>query len=450
MRLVPGMRGSVRAAGLHAVRSLVLLVLLVIAAVPASAQSSYDNIEKGRSRTMLSSIRDEIRKNYYDPTFRGIDIDAHFKQAAEKLERATSFGQAWAVIAQALLDFNDSHTYFVPPSRAVSVDYGWRLQMIGDGCYVTEVRKGSDADAKGVKAGDRVLSVQGFKPSRADLWKITYYFYTLNPVPSIKMTLQQPGGEPRQVELASRFREKKRLVDFTGADGGFDVLDAIRGLDDAVLEQRVVRQGDIAIWKMPHFELEEEEFNTVFDKLKGATALVLDLRGNGGGYVDTLEQLAGRFFEDQTKIADVRGRKVEKPIVAKKRRGAPFTGRLVVLIDSRSASASELFARIVQLQQRGAVIGDRSSGGVMRGRYFAGELGAERIVPYGASITDADLFMPDGKSLERVGVVPDELRLPTPQDLAAGLDPVLARGVELAGGTLDAKAAGAMFKREWK
>jgi len=58
--------------------------------------------------------------------------------------------------------------------------------------------------------------------------------------------------------------------------------------------------------------------------------------------------------------------------------------------------------------------------------------------------------MKDGKSLEHVGVVPDELLLPTAADLAAGRDPVLARAITLLGGSLDAAAAGKLFPVEWK
>ena len=58
--------------------------------------------------------------------------------------------------------------------------------------------------------------------------------------------------------------------------------------------------------------------------------------------------------------------------------------------------------------------------------------------------------MPDGRSLEGAGVVPDELMLPTGVDLAAGRDPVLARAAALAGIELDARAAGGLFPFEWK
>ena len=78
------------------------------------------------------------------------------------------------------------------------------------------------------------------------------------------------------------------------------------------------------------------------------------------------------------------------------------------------------------------------------------ELGQETVIYYGASITDADIIMSDGKSLERVGVTPDELRLPKPSDLAAKRDPVLAYAASLGGVTISAEQAGALFPIEWR
>jgi C-terminal processing protease CtpA/Prc len=69
---------------------------------------------------------------------------------------------------------------------------------------------------------------------------------------------------------------------------------------------------------------------------------------------------------------------------------------------------------------------------------------------YGIFVTEADVIMPDGKSLEHVGVTPDELLLPTAQELNANLDPVLARAAELVGIKLDAKQAGKLFPIVWK
>jgi C-terminal processing protease CtpA/Prc len=122
----------------------------------------------------------------------------------------------------------------------------------------------------------------------------------------------------------------------------------------------------------------------------------------------------------------------------------------VILVDSGSGSSSELLARVIQLEKRGTVIGDRSAGAVMRARYSSRTVGVDTVAFYGFSVTDADLVMADGKSLEHVGVQPDELIIPSPSDLQAGRDPVLARAAELIGLKVDATKAGMIFPVEWR
>jgi C-terminal processing protease CtpA/Prc len=85
----------------------------------------------------------------------------------------------------------------------------------------------------------------------------------------------------------------------------------------------------------------------------------------------------------------------------------------------------------------------------MEARYYSESMGAETKMFFGVQVTSANLIMSDGKSLEKTGVTPDELLVPTAADLAAGRDPVLAHAVELAGGKLDAEAAGKLFPFEW-
>jgi C-terminal processing protease CtpA/Prc len=137
-------------------------------------------------------------------------------------------------------------------------------------------------------------------------------------------------------------------------------------------------------------------------------------------------------------------------VLAKTRGADNFKGELVVLVDSRSASAAEVVARIVQMEKRGTIIGDRSSGAVMRSRNHGHKHGQEIVLYYGASITESDLVMTDGKSLEGVGVVPDKLMLPTAADLAAKRDPVLAHAASLVGLEISAEKAGTLFPLEWK
>ena len=86
----------------------------------------------------------------------------------------------------------------------------------------------------------------------------------------------------------------------------------------------------------------------------------------------------------------------------------------------------------------------------MQSRQHGHEVGLETVSLYGASITNADVIMKDGKSLEHVGVTPDKLLLPAGVDLAANRDPVLSHAAELVGLKLDPDVAGKLFPIEWR
>ena len=428
-------------------RALSLLVcgLALPAAAPAGAQSLSD-FDKQRGQMMLEHVRSEIKKNYYDPNFHGVDLDATFKAAGEKIRQAVSNEQVMGIIAQAVLNLDDSHTIFVPPQRKVNVDYGFEMQMFGDSCYVTEVKKGSDAEAKGLKVGDTVLLVDQFQPARENFWKLHYLYYLLRPQPGMRLGVQSPGGEPRQLDVLAKVKERKRL-DLTKYT---DFLDIVRESENA--ERDRVRGhrfheagGDLLIWKMPAFNLEPDEVDSMMNKAAKSKALILDLRGNGGGYEITLLRLIGNVLDRDVQVGEIQRRKELKPFAAKTRGGGVYAGKLIVLVDSRSASSSEVFARVVQMHRRGTVIGDRTAGAVMRARYFQKEVGLDVVTFFGVNVTDADLKMSDGKSLERTGVVPDEIRVPAGADLAAGRDPVLAYAASLAGVKMDPERAAAIF-----
>ena len=124
-----------------------------------------------------------------------------------------------------------------------------------------------------------------------------------------------------------------------------------------------------------------------------------------------------------------------------------FTGTLVVLVDSASASSAEVLARVIQLEKRGAIVGDRTAGAVMLSQQLSFSAGNElRFILYGASITVADLLMKDGQSLEGKGVTPDEVVLPTDEDIREGRDPAMSRAAKLAGLELSPKAAWSHFQ----
>ena len=203
------------------------------------------------------------------------------------------------------------------------------------------------------------------------------------------------------------------------------------------------------ILKFPRFFFDQGEVDEWMSKARRHKGLIVDLRGNPGGAVDTLKYVISDLFEGDVKIADRVGRKESKPEVAKSRGRNVFSGKLIVLVDSKSASAAELFARVVQLEKRGVVMGDRSAGAVMEAMDYSHQLGTDFAVLFGASITQWDLIMSDGKSLEHTGVTPDELLLPTAADLANGRDPVLAHAAAGLGVKITPEEAGRMFPYEW-
>ena len=421
-------------------------LLLCCGLASATVGQSLSSYDREAGRQMLQMVRLDIEKHYYDPSFHGIDLQERFGQADERIKNAKSNGEIFGVIAQALLDFDDSHLFFIPPSRVAKVEYGWQMQAIGDKCYVIAVKPGSDAEAKGLKRGDLILSIDGFTPTREVLWKIQYYYYNLRPKPGMRLVVQGPEGAPRQLDVLAKITPGKKQTSFSDLNLELDAE------DEAHLNRdRFFEKDNVIIWKMPGFDIyDERELANIMDRVKKHQALILDLRGNGGGLVVMLKRLVGYFFEQDIKVSDLKYRKEVKTDMAESKGNSGFKGRLIVLIDNRSASASEIFSRVVQLEKRGVVVGDRSAGAVMQSIRYGHEVGLGVMSFYGASVTNADVIMKDGKSLEHVGVTPDELLLPTAADLAANRDPVLARAAELAGLKLDPDAAGKLFPIEWR
>jgi C-terminal processing protease CtpA/Prc len=429
-------------------RWLVLLGGLPLAAplAPANGQEP-SRILRERARTMLHQLRRDLESHYYDSTYRGVDLDATFAEAETRVGNAGSVDELMAVIAQTSLQLGDSHTYFVPPLRTVVVDYGWEMRMIGDTCVVTEVRARSDAEKQGLRPGDMVVSVNGYRPTRENLWQLAYVFHALRPQPGLRVVARTAGADPRQLDLAARVRQRRRVLDLTAKDGGRDIWDL---LDEARSEAAKLRSkhaeldSGTLVWRLEEFSENLEDARALVRRARERTTLVLDLRGNPGGAEETLLWLLGHLYEGEVPVATIVSRADTDTLVARGRGGEAFGGRVVVLVDSKSGSASEIFARTMQLTRRGIVIGDRTSGSVMRSRHHPHRSGAETVVTYGVSVTIADVVMPDGGRLEGRGVVPDEVVLPTTADIAAGRDPVLARALKLAGVAISPGAAGSL------
>lgn len=424
------------------------LCFVMALALPAFSQDSVLNdVQRGRVVNILHETVNTVRSNYYDPKLRGIDLDSRMKTAEQKIGQATSYGAAFALVAWTLDVLEDSHTLFRPPPRPFRVDNGWMVRSIGDHCLITAVRPGSDAAAQGLKLGDELLGWNGIRVTPQLLSKLGYAFNTLAPHSSHDLVVASPGVQPRHVTVKTDSIRLPRVIENYN-----DYMSIVRKseLDEQASLLRWVEFGDdVYVYRLPGFFLTDGQINDLFDKARKHKTLILDLRDNPGGSEEVLTNMLGHVFDHEVKVADRIARKDRKPVVAKPR-GHAFTGKLIVLVNSGSASASELFARVIQLEKRGIVLGDRSAGKVMEAEILPRREGSDTVMFYAVEVTIADLIMADGKSLEHNPVVPEELILPTAGDLSSGRDPVLARAANLAGVNLTPDKAGTLFPYIWR
>jgi carboxyl-terminal processing protease len=429
------------------VSALVCAIALVATSGQQAQQQELSPYDRNMLQAMLHDVSETVLKNYYDKTMKGIDWEANYKEHEDRIKKAPSLGDGFRVIAGMLEPLNDSHTFLLPPARSYKADIGFRMQIIGDRAYVERVRPGTDAEAK-LHPGDQILKFNGFDVNRSDLEKIEFTMSQLFPANVVKLQIQSPEGGKRELVVNPKIVPGVQQVDLTKDSG---IWKYVRDLQrDEDVTSRYVEVQDVAIVQFTEFFGSDEEIDRIWGMAKKHKTLILDLRGNPGGSVTVLERMVGNAIGHDVKIADRKMRKEGKPQESRGRADKAYDGKIIVLIDSRSASAAELFARVMQLEGRGTVVGDRSAGAVMESKHFPLSQGIDTKIIYACSVTDADLIMKDGKSLEGNGVVPDVIALPSGKDLAEGKDPAMAKASELAGVVMDPASAGKLFPFKWR
>ena len=435
---------------LHGYRLARICVCVAAMAATLAAQDKFDSMQRARLHDQLRQGYEDISKNYYDPTFHGVDLQARYKKFDALLDTVSANDQGMGQIAEFVHGLDDSHTFYLPPARVYKVSHDFEMKIVGDTCYITHVRPGSDAATK-LHPGDAVLTYNGHPVNRHTLWLLTYMYDFLKVSTSEELGIRAPDGVESVVTVQNKVKAGQHTYDlsYTGYDKNVWELVREGQNQDHLMRSQVVTMNGIAIWKLREFFAGPQELDEIYGKIRGHQTLILDLRGNGGGSVETLKDILGFLFEHDVTVAQRKGRKSFKPEIAKGRGQSAFPGKIFVLVDSQSASAAELLARVMQLEHRGTVLGDQTMGAVMESQHFREAEGADVKIFYGFSVTEADLIMSDGKSLEKVGVTPDQIFLPTASALATGTDPVLAQAMAMAGADISPKQAGALFPWEW-
>lgn len=397
---------------------------------------------RSQSLEILDEMEEILKEYYYDPKFKGIDLKQRISAAKERIKTLEFNWQMYRVLAQVLMDFDDSHTNLLLPPRSDYFQYGVSWQMIGDSCFVTSVKKGSDAEAKGIQSGDQVLQIGKYRPTRNDLWKIEYLLYKLDPVNTMDLKIKKLDGSEAAVTIRAKTMTDKEFRAELKANK--------ENVEKKPYRCEEVNKEVIAC-KLSTFMVEKGDIDKMMRQARDYSKLILDLRGNGGGLVSIEEYLVSHFFDKEILIADVvekkkRERRLSKVLSADRQ----YKGEVAVLIDSDSASAAEMTARVLQLQQRARVYGDRSSGSVMTSiglpfRKIMAMTMQAAIIRVGMSVTVADVIMSDGSRLEKIGVTPDVVLQPTGAAINQKTDPVLAYAAAQMGGELTPEAAGKFF-----
>lgn len=429
--------------------SLPLVVLVALLPLRSAGAQAPTGEQISRAHTMLAQIRDDLKRYYYDSTFGGTDLDRRVREADTKVDQAGTVGEMLGAVAQFLLDFHDSHTFFLPPGRAADVEYGWRWTLVGDDCFVDSIVKGSDAERKGLHLGDQVLTVDGIGLNRQSSWLVNYLYRGLNPRPGMHVQLRHPDGSAYEVDVIAKVTPRERVVDYGDMTTWSFLL--TRDEDQSHARRHFWREfGDTAlVWHFGQFQFEDQGIDDMMGRARGHKTLILDLRNNPGGSIATMVHLLGNFVDHPTRVQIIRHRAKVDTVMAKPVGKTPFHGNVIVLINGNSASCSEMTTRFLQLEGLATVVGDRSAGAVRESFQMGHDVGFTKYISYGVSVTVDDVIMGDENHLENVGVTPEWIILPTGADLAAGRDPQMTKALALAGIQIDPVQAAKIYSKDF-
>lgn len=307
-------------------RQIVLSLLLAIAMLaPAAAQKNNQEARK------LQLALYAINNLYVDSTDEG------------KLVEDAIVG---------MLDKLDPHSHYMDPEETKAMTeplqgnfdgIGIQFNVLTDTLYVIQVIPGGPSEKVGLMAGDRIIQVNdtliaGVKMKTNDIMK----------------RLRGPKGTEVRVKVLRN--KDPELIEFKIIRGKIPVY----SLDAAYMADK--HTGYI---KLNRFAASSaDEFREALEKLKkeGMKNLILDLQGNGGGYLNIAIELADEFLSKDKLIVYTEGSKQSREEAKSTYRGGFEEGRLVVLVDESSASASEILSGAIQDWDRGVVIGRRTFG----------------------------------------------------------------------------------------
>jgi C-terminal processing protease CtpA/Prc len=358
---------------------------------------------------ILKIVSADVQKNFYDPQMKGLDWAALTEETRQHIRASNNTGQMILAIISLLDKLEDSHTYFVPPPLTQQADFGFKARPYGSDIRVYNVASKGPADKAGMALGDTISSLNGIRVDRSNFLEILHLIERVVPAAALDVDLVSPGGQTRTLHIPAHMilRQEHQYYDSV-----WRVADMQRAMDEHVDFSHKDYGEGITYVAVPSFNDRPDLTYSAVKKAEHARVLILDLRGNHGGWRDTLLSFLG-FFNQQPQLLMRRvfRSRTEDEFIKPQQSG--FSGSIIVLVDSDSGSAAELAARHLQLTYKAQVVGDSTSGKVNDGYVLREKIGSRFIMPFEVVVTDAKLVMPDGGELEGHGVVPDVKCVPT-------------------------------------
>ncbi len=267
---------------------------------------------------------------------------------------------------------------------------------------ISRVLPGNPAEAAGLKANDVIVSVNG---ESADGWS------------SEKAASKIRGKAGTTLRLVVR-RE--------GQEKSYDLTRAV--INNPSVTSEV--QDNIGILTISRFD---DQTGVLIRKAaqrltsQRVRAVILDLRGNGGGYIDSAVDVASVWLDSTQLVVSQRARgKTTDKVYAD---GNPLLGKLktIVLVDGNSASASEIVAAALRDNNKATLLGETTFG----------KGSVQQIIPLSGGaelkVTIAHWYTPNGKNINGKGIVPDVVSKMTPADINTGKDTQLNAALDKLG-----------------
>ncbi len=253
---------------------------------------------------------------------------------------------------------------------------GVQFNLLRDSIIIIEPIPNGPSEKVGIKAGDRILTI--------NKEKVTGIGITTG---GVRSRLMGPKGT--KVNITVYRKGEKNILDFTIIRDKIPIysLDAAYMLNN---ETGYIKLNKFAATT-------DKEFSNAVDSLKrnNMKNLVLDLRGNGGGYMLAATAIADKFFSDRKLLVYLLGRKTPRQDYKSSGSGPLASDRLVVLTDEGSASASEILAGAMQDWDRGVIMGRRTFGkGLVQNGFYLNDGSMIRL-------TIARYYTPTGRSIQR-------------------------------------------------